>query len=72
MSLVLSPTKKYYGFGDENDYCVLDGGRVIGRIFRQPQAPEGRPWFCLIPDLVRVRTRSFDLDNCLARLFWPS
>jgi hypothetical protein len=26
--------------GDENDYVVLDGGRVIGRIFLHPQAPE--------------------------------
>jgi hypothetical protein len=41
-TLLPSPTRKHYRIGDENDYVVLDGGRVIGRIFRQPQAP-GRP-----------------------------
>ena len=38
----------YYGEPSrgENDYVVLDGkGRVIGRIFMQPQAREDRPWF---------------------------
>ncbi len=51
--LVLSRTKKYFGFGDKNDFVVLDGGRVIGRIFLQPQGPEGRPWFWTItaPDI---------------------
>ena len=31
-NLALSPTRKYFGFGDKDDYVVLDGGRVIGRI----------------------------------------
>ena len=31
-NLLLSPTRKYFRFGDKDDYCVLDGGRIIGRI----------------------------------------
>jgi hypothetical protein len=38
-NLLLSPTRRYFRIGDKDDYCVLDGGRVIGRIFLQPQAP---------------------------------
>ena len=47
-NLLLSPTQKYFRFGDKNDYCVLDGGRVVGRMFLNPQAPERRPWFWTI------------------------
>jgi hypothetical protein len=46
--LKLSPTRKHYRIGDKDDYVVLDGARVIGRIFFQPQSPEGRPWFWTI------------------------
>jgi hypothetical protein len=51
--LRLSQTAKYFGFGDTNDHVVLDGGRVIGRIFLHPQGPEGEPWFWTItaPDI---------------------
>jgi hypothetical protein len=43
--LRLAPTSKYFGIGGSDDYVVLDGGRVIGRILLHPQGPEGRPWF---------------------------
>jgi hypothetical protein len=46
--LVLAPSRRYFGFGNRNDYVVLDGGRVIGRIFRSPQAPENQPWLWTI------------------------
>jgi len=51
--LKLSLTRKHYRIGDKDDYVVLDGVRVIGRIFLQPQSPEGRPWFRTItaPDI---------------------
>jgi len=47
-NLKLSPTRKHYRIGDKDDWVVLDGGRVIGRIFLHPQALEGRPWFWTI------------------------
>ena len=47
MTLTLSHTSKYFGFGDKDDYCVLDGGRVVGRILH-PQGPSDRPWFWTI------------------------
>jgi hypothetical protein len=52
-NLLLSPTRKYFRIGDENDYVVLDGGRVIGRIMLPPHAPDGRSWFWMItaPDI---------------------
>ena len=35
-ALKLSPTRKHYRIGDKDDYVVLDGSRVIGRIFLHP------------------------------------
>src|SRR5262245_13668355 len=29
---------------NEEDYDVLENGIVVGRIFKVPVAPEGRPW----------------------------
>ncbi len=51
--LTLSPASKYFGFSDKTDYVVLDGGRVIGRIFSAPQGPAGRNWMWTItaPDI---------------------
>jgi hypothetical protein len=51
--LRLSQTARYFGFGDADDHVVLDGGRVIGRIFLHPQGPAGTPWFWTItaPDI---------------------
>jgi hypothetical protein len=50
VNLILTPTKRYFGIGDKNDFCVLDGGRPIGRIVMTPQALEGHPWFWTITD----------------------
>ena len=60
----LKTTRSQYGspFGDANDYVVLDGGRVIGRIFQQPQAPQGQPWFWTITAMdfkPSVRSRGY-------------
>ena len=51
-SLILKKAIAHYPHGpwtaDKEDYLVLVDGRVIGRIFPQPQAPLGRPWFWTI------------------------
>jgi hypothetical protein len=47
--LRFASTRKYFGFGDENDFVVLDGARVVGRIFLHPQSPPMQsPWFWTI------------------------
>lgn len=46
--LMLAPTKRYFGLGDQNDYCVLDDGHVIGRIFMPLRTPDDQPWFWMI------------------------
>ena len=51
MSLTLAATKRYFGFGDKDDHVVLDGGRVIGRIFLSPQSPPDRNWMWTITAL---------------------
>jgi hypothetical protein len=49
--LVLVPARKSRGADhwDTDDYDVRDShGKVVGRIMRHPQAPDGQPWFWTI------------------------
>ena len=55
-TLFLASTKRYFGFGDKDDHVVLDGGRVIGRIFLSPQAPAARNWMWTITVMDYPRT----------------
>jgi hypothetical protein len=48
LTLTLAHTSRYFGFGSKDDYVVLDGGRVIGRIFLAAQAPVDRNWMWTI------------------------
>jgi len=41
----------------ENDYVVLEDGKVVGRIMLHPQAPEGQPWFWTITAIKRSPSR---------------
>jgi len=42
--------------GDGNDWTVLDGDRVIGRIFLSPQTPPDRNWMWTITAMDYPRT----------------
>jgi hypothetical protein len=58
----LASTKRYFGFGDKDDHVVLDGGRVVGRIFLTPQSPSERSWMWTItaPEYPRsIHTRGY-------------
>jgi hypothetical protein len=49
--LILKSTARHYGSpwtDADDDFVVLSGGQVIGRIMRHPQAPKGCPWFWTI------------------------
>jgi hypothetical protein len=48
-ALILKPTGAYYGDEwPEDDYVVLDRGKVVGRIMLNSGVPHGRPWFWTI------------------------
>jgi hypothetical protein len=49
-TLILKKTASHYGEAHwpENDFVVLNGDQVIGRIMRHPQAPKEQPWFWTI------------------------
>ena len=62
--LILKTTRSQYGsrFDARNDYVVLDGDRVIGRIFLSPHSPLGRNWMWTItaPDYPRsIHSRGY-------------
>jgi hypothetical protein len=48
--LILKTMRSQYGSGFDarNDYVVIDGDRVIGRIFLSPRSPPGRNWMWTI------------------------
>ena len=67
-----APTRKYFGFGDENDFVVFDGARVVGRIFLHPRSlPMDSPWFWTItapdtPPLINKQGCSATRKDALA------
>jgi hypothetical protein len=55
--------------GTPDDYDVLDGERVIGRIFRSSTAPQDRPWMWTITGAVvapRLPSHGLTLDDAKA------
>jgi hypothetical protein len=48
MTLILKRTASIYGIGGGNDWTVLDGDHIIGRIFLSPQSPLDRNWMWTI------------------------
>jgi len=50
ISLILKTLRSQYGrgFHARNDYVVIDGDRIIGRIFLSQQSPPGRNWMWTI------------------------
>jgi hypothetical protein len=48
--LILKKTGSHYGepHWPDDDFVVLDGSKVVGRIMLHPQAPKALPWFWTI------------------------
>ena len=73
LMLVLKKTASIYGIGGGNDYTVLDGPRVIGRIFLSPAAPPDRNWMWTIiareyPPSIHNRGYSATREQAMADL----
>jgi hypothetical protein len=47
-ALILKKTASIYRMRDGNDWTVLDGDRIVGRIFLSPQSPPDRNWMWTI------------------------
>ena len=70
-NLLLSPTRKHYRIGDKDDYVVLDGGRVIGRIMLHPHAPDGRRGSGRLPLPIFHRRSTSGATQLRAKTRWP-
>ena len=63
--LVRASKNRPEGKWADDDYDVLNAsGRVVGRIFRPPQAPDGQPWFW---SLLRTPQRATDRGYATTR-----
>jgi hypothetical protein len=48
LTLSLATTKRYFGFGNSNDFVVLKKRSDDWTHHAYPQGPEGHPWFWTI------------------------
>jgi hypothetical protein len=77
-SLIPKKTTSVYGIGGGNDYAVLGGDRVIGRILLSPQSPPDRNWMLITardyPRTIHSRGYSETREQAMADLKaqWPS
>jgi hypothetical protein len=80
--LALSPTRKHFRIGDKNDFVVLVGSRVIGRIFLQPLAAQRLltdanprragyfPSYLLADSCTRKKNPAWERGRVLAGAVW--